>query len=65
VVDDFGTKYIGKHHAEHLINAIGQHYEHSTNWKGALYCGIKIQWDYIQQTVDLSMTGYIKVALHK
>jgi hypothetical protein len=27
--------------------------------------GIKIKWDYIQRTVDLSMPGYIKATLHK
>jgi hypothetical protein len=31
VVDDFGIKYVGKQHADHLIKAIGQHYEYSTN----------------------------------
>ena len=26
VVDDFGVKYFGKEHAEHLINVLTQHY---------------------------------------
>jgi hypothetical protein len=65
VVDDFGIKYVGKQHADHLIQAIGQHYKYSTNWKGKLYCGITIKWNYAQCMVDLSMPGYIPAALHK
>jgi hypothetical protein len=26
IVDDFGIKYVGKEHAEHLLNALRQHY---------------------------------------
>jgi len=27
VIDDFGVKYVGKEHAEHLVNALKQEYE--------------------------------------
>jgi hypothetical protein len=36
----------------------------SIDWTGSAYCGLKLGWDYINGTVDLSMPGYIKVALH-
>jgi hypothetical protein len=50
----------------HLISALEHHYEAvSKDWKGALFCGIKLDWDYGQRTVDLSMPGYITQALHK
>jgi endonuclease I len=62
VVDDFGIKYVGKQHADHLIQAIEQHYKSSKDWEGQLYCGITLKWDYQCHTVDLSMPGYIKAA---
>jgi hypothetical protein len=40
VVDDFGIKYVGKEHADHLLNALEEHYTISTDWTGSLYCGI-------------------------
>ena len=33
VVDDFGVKYVGKEHAEHLLNTLKQHYKIESNWK--------------------------------
>jgi hypothetical protein len=65
VVDDFGIKYVGKHHADHLINAVKDLYGVSLDWTGSLYCGLTLQWDYRQRTVDVSMPGYVAAALHK
>jgi hypothetical protein len=65
VVDDFGVKYVGKEHVDHLIQCIKQQYELTEDWTGDLYCGIKLKWDYGAQTVDLSMPGYIKQLLLK
>jgi hypothetical protein len=65
VVDDFGIKYVGKEHADYLLNALKQDYEVTSYWTGKLYCGIKLDWDYKNQTMDLSMPGYIESALHK
>jgi hypothetical protein len=36
VVDDFGVKYVGNQHANHLFNALKEHYKAATNWDGAL-----------------------------
>ena len=65
MVDDFGIKYVGKEHADHLIVAIEENYEFSTDWGGTLYCGITITWDYVKRIVDLSMPNYISFMLHK
>jgi hypothetical protein len=65
VVDDFGVKYVGKQHANHLMNALRENYEVSEDWEGKLYCGITLNWDYDKRTVDLSMPGYIDAVLHK
>lgn len=63
VVDDFGVDYTGKEHAIHLLEALQQHYECSTDWNGTLYCGVTLKWDYKNRTCDLSMPGYVQTAL--
>jgi hypothetical protein len=65
VVDDFGVKYVSREHAEHLMAWIKNNYNISSNWNGRAYCGLTLDWDYKNRTVDLSMPGYIKAALHK
>jgi hypothetical protein len=65
VVDDFGVKYVGREHAEHLMACIKKNYNISSDWNGHAYCGLTLDWDYTNHTVDLSMPGYIKAALHK
>jgi endonuclease I len=64
-VDDFGVKYVGREHTEHLMECIKKNYNISSDWKGSAYCGLTLEWDYKKGTVDLSMPGYIKAALHK
>jgi hypothetical protein len=63
--DDFGVKYVGREHAEHLMECIKKNYSISSDWNGGAYCGLTLDWDYKNRTVDLSMPGYIKVGLHK
>jgi hypothetical protein len=65
VVDYFGIKYVGKEHADHLMQAIKQNYKFSKDWAGQLYCGISINLDYQNGIVDLSMPGYVQATLHK
>jgi hypothetical protein len=64
VVDDFGVKYVGAEHAEHLMSTLRSLYTITTDWTGTLYCGLTLKWDYDVGTVDLSMPGYIAKALH-
>ncbi|KAL7485736.1 hypothetical protein ACHAW6_011334 [Cyclotella cf. meneghiniana] len=63
VVDGFGIKYVGKEHADHLLNALKEHYTLDIDWQGKLYCGISLNWDDKNGTVDISMPGYIKQLL--
>ena len=63
VVDDFGVKYVGKEHAQHLFKTIQQHYPVTPEWKGTRYIGITLDWDYKKRQVHLSMPGYVKKAL--
>jgi hypothetical protein len=44
---------------------IKKNYNISSDWNGRAYCGLNLDWDYKNRTVDLSMPGYIKAALHK
>ena len=62
-VADFGIKYVGKDHAEHLLNALRTRYTVTTDWTGTIFLEIKLKWNYKAGSVDLSMTGYIKEAL--
>jgi len=65
VVDDFGVKYVGKEHAEHLRDVIASKYKMTTDWSGELYLGIQLKWDYDKRTVDLSMPTYISKCLQR
>jgi hypothetical protein len=65
VVDDFGVKYVGREHINHLIKCMKEKYELTEDWSGDLYCRIKLRWDYNAHTVDISMPGYIKKPLQK
>jgi hypothetical protein len=65
VVDDFGVKYVGWEHAEHLMASINKNYNISNDWNGTAYCGLTLDWNYQDRIVVLSMPGYIKAALHK
>jgi hypothetical protein len=55
--DDFGVKYVGREHAEHLMACIKKNYNISSDWNGTAYCGLTLDWDYNNRTVDLSMPG--------
>ena len=44
-VDDFGIKYVGRQHADHILAALKTKYEATTEWTGGTYLGIKIKWD--------------------
>ncbi len=65
VVNNFRVKYVGKEHADHLIQCIKKDYELTKDWTGDFYCSIQLIWDYNAQTLDISMPGYIKKVLQK
>jgi len=65
VVDDFGIKYVGKEHADHLLHALTTKYECTTDWEGKLYCGISLAWNYDECHVTLTMPKYVPNAHHK
>ena len=44
-VDDFGMKYVGKQHANHLMDALCARYKIKCDWTGSLDLGLTIYWD--------------------
>jgi hypothetical protein len=65
VVDDFGVKYVNKEDVNHLVARIKSTYTLTKDWMGNLYCGITLDWDYNNRTVDILMPGYIKKKLQE
>ena len=63
VVDNFGVKYVGEEHAQHLLDTVRKYYKCSCDWAGERYCGLTMKWDYPGPTVHLSMPGYLPKAL--
>eukprot|EP00804_Cyclotella_cryptica_P013547 CCRYP_012910-RA/>CCRYP_012910-RA protein AED:0.33 eAED:0.31 QI:0/0/0/1/1/1/2/0/567 len=63
VVDDFEVKYVGKEHALHLKSVLKSYYPLSTDWIGNGYIGMRLDWDYHNCKVHLSMPGYKAKAL--
>ena len=35
------------------------------DWEGKKICGIKLKWDYIRRTCELSISGYIEAILNR
>jgi hypothetical protein len=63
VVDNFGVKYVGKKDAQHLKNALEEHYKLTCDWIGKHYIRITLDWDYNKCQVHLSMPNYMQKAL--
>jgi hypothetical protein len=65
-VDNFGIKYIGREHLQHLYDALCKEtYKIVKNWIGDLYCGSALKWNYKKHHVDLAMPAYVKKHLTK
>ena len=60
IVDDFGVKYAGKKHTNHLINVLKEHYTVTEDCEGEKYGGINLDWDYTKRQVHFSMPEYVK-----
>jgi hypothetical protein len=53
VVDDFGVKYVGKEHVDHLMTVLQEHYQVKVDWTGTRYIGIHMAWDFEKGQVHL------------
>jgi hypothetical protein len=52
VLDDFGVKSVGREHAEDPMACIKKNYNISSDWNGRACCGLTLDWDYKNRTVD-------------
>ncbi len=62
-VDNFGVKYVGREHPEHLLKILNMHYKCLQDWDGKKYLGMDINCDYGQCQVHVSMLEYVPDAL--
>lgn len=62
-VDDFGVKYVGEEHFQHLRTSLNKHYETSIDTAGTRYLGLTLDWDYENKEGHLSMLDYVHDAL--
>jgi hypothetical protein len=62
-VDNFGVKYLGQEHAEHLLQVLDMHYKCLQDRDGKKYLGMDIDWDYEKRKVHVSMLEYVPKAL--
>ncbi len=65
VVNNFGVKYVNKEDVNHLIKCLKDKYGLTKDWDGNLYCGIKLNWNYDDHTLDILMPGDIIKQLQK
>ena len=64
VVDDFLVQYFSEMDAEPFPCALRQKYTITVDSKAKKYIGVNLKWDYSKHTVELSMSEYVKHALH-
>ncbi len=64
VVDDFGVKYIGEEHANHLKRALDKHFKLTCDWTGTRYTSITLDWNYTNRQEHSSIPNYVTKALN-
>ena len=65
MVEDFGIKYVGQENTDHLLMALRKYYKVSVDEEGSLYCGITLECDYKNRTLEISMPGYVEKTSHQ
>ena len=65
VVDDFGIKFVGDEHTNHLKKTLEKHYKITVDWKGSKYVGISLNWDYKTRVLHTSVPDFVKKSLNK
>jgi hypothetical protein len=65
VIDNFRIKVTNMVDFDHLKEALKEHYTISVDYKGSLFCDLKLTWDYACCHINCSMPGYITTALKK
>ena len=50
---------------DHFLGSLEKHYEYHFDPTGSHYIGLSLNWDYPNQTVELSMPKYVDKLLHR
>ena len=59
VVDDFGIQYTKEEDKNHLLNALRDRYTIAVDTTGSHYCGLTLNWNCTNRTLETSMPNYI------
>ena len=65
VVDDFGIIFSNKDGLNHLISVMRGKYKFKVDFDAKQYIRIHLKWNYVEQTVQFSIKGYVKQALEE
>ena len=60
---NFGVKFVNVEQIQHLVESVKKFYGIVLDTTGSKYCGITLEWDYKNITVDLSMPNYVPTKL--
>ena len=63
VVDNFGVNCFGVERLQHLVESLNKFHEIVLDPTGSKYCGITLEWDHKNRTVELSMPNYVPTKL--
>ena len=58
IFDDFGVKYFGKEHADHIVGVLREFYDVDKDREGTKYCWVTLDRDYIKRQIHPSMPCY-------
>ncbi len=58
IVENFGIKYMGKEHIDHLIKILKEFYVVDKEYEGKKYCRITLDFDYVKLQIHLLIPGY-------
>jgi hypothetical protein len=65
LVDNFGVKYVGIEHFNHLLDLLKKFHGVQCNMSGDEFAGIDIKWDYVGCRCRISIPDYIENLLIK
>ena len=65
VVDDFCVQSSSTEDVKHFFNNLRAKYLITVDMEATVYIGIKLEWYYVHITVTLSMSNYVRKALHR
>ena len=61
----FGSKYIGEEHSKYSLGVLWQYYTMEVDLERGVYCGISLDWNYVDKYVDISMPKYVQKQLDR